>query len=115
MLVVEPSSISNTTPPTHPLPPPHSAEGILSIVSQSHTADPADPFHTLQLAKRVQCPTLLLGGQDDRVAAASEIQRLAAETGKGWPCVLIPGTGHNCVFEEPAVWRKHVVDFLSSS
>lgn len=48
------------------------------------------------------------------MAAASEIQRLVAEAGKGWPCVLIPGTGHNCVFEEPAVWRKHVVDFLSS-
>lgn len=89
------------------------AEGILSIVSKSHTADAADAFHNLQLARRVQCPTLLLGGDGDRVAAASEVQRLAAEAGKGWPVVLVPGTGHNCVFEEPAVWRRHVLEFLA--
>lgn len=89
------------------------AEGILSIVSKSHSTDPADPFHTLQLARRVQCPTLLLGGKEDRVAAASEIERLAAEAGKGWPVVLLPGSGHNCVFEDPAAWRKHVLEFLA--
>jgi len=91
----------------------HSVEGILSIVSKSHTADAADPFHTIQLARRVQCPTLLLGGEGDRVAAASEVQKLSAEAGKGWPVVLLPGTGHNCVFEDPSAWRKQVLDFLA--
>ena len=82
-------------------------------MSKSHTTDHADPFHTVQLARRVRCPTLLLGGQADRVAASGEIERLAAEAGKGWPVVLLPGTGHNCVFEDPSAWRRHLLEFLA--
>lgn len=83
-------------------------------MSKSHTTDLADPYHNRQLARRVQCPTLLLGGQEDRVAAASEIERLAAEAKKGWPVVLLPRCGHNVVFEDPSAWRKEVQDFLSA-
>lgn len=108
-------TISHTSRPTHTPPIQNRAEGILSIVSKSHSTDPADPFHTLRLAKRVQCPTLLLGGKGDVVAAAPEIERLAAEAGKGWPVHLIPNTGHNAVFEDPATWRRHVLEFLSSA
>lgn len=91
----------------------NTAEGILSIVEKSQTLDIQNPLHTLQLAKQVQAPTLLMGGADDRVASALEIERLAAEAGRGWEVILIQGTGHNCVFENSLVWREEVVRFLS--
>ncbi|KAM3568837.1 hypothetical protein VYU27_009050 [Nannochloropsis oceanica] len=91
----------------------NTVEGILSIVEQSQVYDVQDPMHTLQLAKQVVAPTLLLGGDEDRVASALEIERLAAEAGKGWDVVLFEGANHNCVFETPVAWAKEVVRFLS--
>ena len=91
----------------------NTVEGILSIVEQSQVHDVQDPMHTLQLVKQVVAPTLLLGGAEDRVASALEIERLVAEAGKGWDVVLFEGAGHNCVFETPAAWAKEVMRFLS--
>jgi len=91
----------------------NTVEGILSIVEKSHTPDVANPMHTLQLAKQIVAPTLLLGGAEDRVASPSEIKRLASEAGKGWDVILFEGANHNCVFETPVAWREEVVRFLS--
>lgn len=91
----------------------NTAEGILSIVSKSHTSDVADPYHTVQLAQRVQAPTLLLGGAQDKVATAGEIQRLAEMAGQEWPVVIFEDCAHNCVFERPLAWREEVLRFLS--
>ena len=53
------------------------------------------------------------GGTDDRVAPAIEVSRLGIEASGGkWPVLIIPSTGHNCVFEEPRVWRDAVMKFL---
>jgi len=91
----------------------NTVEGILSIVEKSHTLDVQNPMHTLKLAKQVVAPTLLLGGGEDRVASALEIERLAAEAGKGWEVILFEGANHNCVFETPVAWREEVMRFLS--
>lgn len=91
----------------------NTVEGILSIVEKSQTLDVQNPMHTLQLARQVVAPTLLLGGAEDKVASALEIERLAAEVGKGWDVILFEGANHNCVFETPVAWREEVVRFLS--
>lgn len=36
------------------------AEGILSILTKTHTSDASDPLHPLNLARQIRCPTLLI-------------------------------------------------------
>jgi len=88
--------------------------GLRAMVARSHTSDVEDPYHTLQLAPRVEAPTLLLGALDDKVATALEIKRLAEAGRRGWPVHFFPGAGHNCVFEAAVLWREEVLAFLDA-
>lgn len=51
----------------------HRAEGILSIINKSHVTDVNDPFHTINVAKRITCPTLLIGKSIGRYDRSSRI------------------------------------------
>ena len=57
------------------------------------------------------------GGQEDRLAIPSEVQRLAKEgllnIPSGPRVHIFENCGHNVVFESPKAWRDAVLKFLS--
>jgi len=90
-------------------------DAIRALVEQSHHEDPADPFHTTNLAKRVASVlgpqrVLVIGGSEDRIADQSEVKRLA--TIGGWQCQIVEGAGHSVPMEQPALWGGEVLSFL---
>jgi pimeloyl-ACP methyl ester carboxylesterase len=53
------------------------------------------------------------GGSEDRIAPLAEVHRLSKDGSQGkWPVIILQGSGHNCVFEQPAQWRKALLSFL---
>eukprot|EP00048_Salpingoeca_helianthica_P018290 m.241490 g.241490 ORF g.241490 m.241490 type:complete len:302 (+) comp24463_c0_seq1:34-939(+) len=89
-----------------------SVEGVRAILAQSHADDPTDEMHSLTLATRVACPTLLLTGDGDRLAPPETVAQLAAV--KGWPVRVLADAAHMVPIEQPAAWRAHIVEFLSA-
>eukprot|EP00052_Salpingoeca_macrocollata_P013798 m.107755 g.107755 ORF g.107755 m.107755 type:complete len:301 (+) comp19063_c0_seq1:115-1017(+) len=90
----------------------NTAGGLHAIVSQTHHDDPNHPYHTVSLSERVQCPTLLLVGKEDRMAPEREVQRLADL--RGWRTEVIPKAGHMLPLERPVEWRRAVLSFLDT-
>jgi pimeloyl-ACP methyl ester carboxylesterase len=115
----------------------NTAAGLLAILSQTHHDDPADPFHTAQLAARVgrgwrrleeegsrtkmrkrrRGRVLVVGGTEDRLAPAAEVRRLAEALRAGGAAVddavIMEGAGHMMAIEQPAAWRAAVLRFLN--
>jgi len=63
--------------------------------------------------QRVNCPTLIIWGQNDRlvpVAYADAFHRLIANS----EMVKLEGTGHMPMFEMPGEWSRHIGEFLST-
>ena len=64
----------------------------------------AGPFAGARRAAAVRCPTLLVGGEADRVTPPAMARDLAAAMGDRARLVLVPGTGHNDLFSRPETW-----------
>jgi len=63
--------------------------------------------------QRVNCPTLIIWGQNDRlvpVAYADAFHHLIANS----EMVKLEGTGHMPMFEMPGEWSRHIGEFLST-
>jgi pimeloyl-ACP methyl ester carboxylesterase len=88
-------------------------EGIRALFDQTLGDDPAWPFHPTALAPRIRCPTLLLAGEQDRLAPAAELAALAALFPEPAQHHVVPGVGHTVAIEAAEVWRAHVQAFLS--
>ncbi len=61
--------------------------------------------------ERVQCPTLVIWGENDRLIPAvygERYQQLIA----GAKLVTLQGTGHMPMFEKPAEWSEPIITFL---
>jgi proline iminopeptidase len=65
------------------------------------------------LLPRVQCPTLIVAGEDDFICGPSHA-RVIADAIADSRTVLIPNCGHLPSCEAPDVYRQAVDDFLSS-
>ena len=67
---------------------------------------------------RLTMPVLLMTGEHDRLAPPSEIRAVA---GRIWDSAhhpdvrfeVIPGAGHVCNLEQPALYSRHLTDFLT--
>jgi len=88
-------------------------EGIHALFEQTLGDDPAWPFHPTALAPRITCPTLLLAGEQDRLAPAAELSALAALFPEPARHHVVPGVGHTVAIEAAEVWRAHVQTFLT--
>ncbi len=73
-----------------------------------------NPHFDPKLARRLQsvhCPTLVIWGQNDRLIPAvygTTFQSLIP----GSQLVMLEGTGHMPMFEQPAAWARAISDFL---
>lgn len=64
-------------------------------------------------AARVTVPTVLIAGEDDRIAPLAG-QRTAVEMFPDARLVVVPGTGHLAHYETPAVVADAIRDFLAT-
>jgi pimeloyl-ACP methyl ester carboxylesterase len=68
-------------------------------------------WESAALAPRVRCPALVLAGEADRMAAPKSSQALAASIA-GARYVLLPGTGHMLMAENPGGVTAALREFL---
>ncbi len=64
-------------------------------------------------AERIACPTLILGGEEDRTVGADG-SRVLAEKIRGSEMYLYPGLGH-AAFDEAKDFNGRILDFLDRS
>lgn len=61
--------------------------------------------------ERVQCPTLILWGANDRLVPAAYGERYH-QLIAGSTLVVLQGTGHMPMFEQPAAWSEQITTFV---
>lgn len=88
-------------------------EGVRALFSQTLEDAETSPWHPMRLAPRVRAPTLLLAGELDRLAPASELAALAAAFSPPARFEVLPGVGHTVAIEAPERWRALVLGFLA--
>ncbi|MDC0721956.1 alpha/beta fold hydrolase [Nannocystis bainbridge] len=86
--------------------------GISALFAQTLNDTPDSPWTPLQLAPRVQAPTLLLAGALDRLAPAGELEALAGAFAGPARAVVLPEVGHTVAIEAAERWRALVQEFL---
>lgn len=88
-------------------------EGLQGLLRDSHVADEASAYHTVNLAQSVSArgvPVRLIGGALDAVAPAKEVEWLANDN--GWDLRMFE-SGHNVPAELPLQWRNCVLEHLA--
>jgi 3-oxoadipate enol-lactonase len=69
------------------------------------------PFDRRAALPGIQVPTLVITGEDDRTAPADVARRMAARIG-GAELVILPGTGHLLMLEQPQAFDAAVLEFV---
>ena len=87
-------------------------EGVKALFEQTMRLPDDSPWQAKQLAGRVQCPVLTIGGSLDRLAPPAEVRALARMCGGRF--VEVEGAGHTVAIEAPEVWREAVERFLGA-
>ncbi len=73
-----------------------------------------NPHYDPKLARRLQsvnCPTLVIWGENDRLIPAV-YGTTFHELIPGSRLVMLTGTGHMPMIEQPAAWAQHIGNFL---
>jgi pimeloyl-ACP methyl ester carboxylesterase len=70
-----------------------------------------EPFNTYELAAKVECPTLLLRGEQSRMLTRIQFLLVAVELRFG-AFEEIPGVGHNFMVEDPDATSARIERFL---
>ncbi len=58
-------------------------------------------------------PTMLIGGQFDRIAPATDLRKFAAASPAVQRVEILPATGHLPMLEQPDEFNRHLAEFLS--
>lgn len=85
-------------------------EGIQALFAQSIFDDASDAWHPSQLAARITCPVLVIGGALDRLAPPDELAALARDIPDARVHV-VPDVGHTVPIEAAETWRALVLAF----
>ena len=84
---------------------------VFNLIHQSAKTFPGDPYAIPQCAEKIQCPTQVIAAKQDRIAGFEPVHQLAQHISQ---CEYIEmNTGHLAPFENPLVWRKHLMDFMN--
>lgn len=81
------------------------------IYHSGKATDQDDPFSIPHCADHIRCPTLVIGAAQDRIAGVEPVRQLARRIA-GSEYVEM-NTGHLAPFEDPLVWRRHLLDFMN--
>jgi pimeloyl-ACP methyl ester carboxylesterase len=72
-----------------------------------------DAFDVMARLGEILVPTLIIGGAEDSMAPA-KFQQYLAENIPNARLVLVPGAGHYPMAEQPAAFRRALVEFIST-
>ena len=70
-------------------------------------------YNSVEAAKEIKCPALLMHGQRDNIIHFSQGKQVAEAMGSSVRWVPIPDAGHNDIFNEEVVW-KEIASFIRS-
>ncbi len=90
----------------------NSYERIHALFTQTLRPPLDSPWTSEALAARVRCPTLVMGGQLDRLAPPREVAELARRLDGQHQ--TIPDVGHTIPIEAAEAWRAALVEFLDA-
>jgi pimeloyl-ACP methyl ester carboxylesterase len=91
-------------------PHPERREELLANIRQTWTTEPA---WTHDQMRSIQTPILVLDGIDEEVIDIDHV-RLLADLLPNGDLVLMPGTGHFAMIDQPAEFIRIVVDYLDT-
>lgn len=86
---------------------------VYHLMTQSSKTAPGDIYSIPHCAGLIRCPTQVIAAREDRIAGLEPVQHLAAATPHAQYVEM--STGHLAPFEEPLIWRKHLLDFMNQS
>lgn len=70
-------------------------------------------YNSVQAAKEIQCPVLLMHGERDNIIPFSQGNKVAEAIGSNTRWIPVPGAGHNDIFSEDVIWTE-IVSFVNS-
>lgn len=65
-----------------------------------------EEYPSLQLARTIKIPALIIHGERDRIIPVTQGERIARELGEKAHWLPVPGAGHNDIFSHPMVWQQ---------
>lgn len=95
----------------------NSYEAIRALMTQTMSDEPGSSWHPCHLARKIKCPTLLLGGELDPLAPADEVTSLASyfPVPERVRTHIFANVGHTIAIEAAEAWRLQVLEFLGES
>ena len=84
-------------------------ENLRVLLSQSHS--PQDRAAAANCVHMIACPTQVIAATADRISDVEE-ERLLASAIDNSSFVEISEAGHLSPFEQPNLWRSHVLGFM---
>lgn len=85
---------------------------VYQLMSQSSKTAPGDIYSIPHCAGLIRCPTQVIAASEDHIAGLEPVKQLAAAIPHAQYVEM--NTGHLAPFEEPLVWRKHLMDFMNA-
>ena len=85
---------------------------VYNLMSQSGKHIPGSVYSIPHCAGLVCCPTQVIAASEDRIAGLEPVRQLAAAIKDSQYAEM--HTGHLAPFEEPLVWRRHLMDFMNA-
>lgn len=86
-------------------------ERLPVILEKVRTMWLTEPNFTPEALAGIRAPTLVMDGQYDDVVRPDHAQEIAQSIPNS-QVVILPGTGHYAVLEDPDAWNQAVLDFL---
>ena len=88
--------------------------GVRALFEQAMDEAAGASSAPLALAPRIRAPTLVIGGELDRLAPPAEVRALAEAFAPAAAARILAGVGHTVAIEAPEAWRAAVLEHLDA-
>jgi len=85
---------------------------VYHLMTQSSKLSVGDLYSIAHCASLVRCPTQVIAATEDRIAGLEPVRQLAAAIPHAQYVEM--NTGHLAPFEEPLLWRRHLMQFMNA-
>jgi pimeloyl-ACP methyl ester carboxylesterase len=85
---------------------------LFHLLEHSHVVDDSHPYSIPSCCPDITCKTQVIASRSDRIAGHAQVRDLAAALTNSIFADM--DGGHLAPFEEPAEWRRLVLEFLNS-